>query len=292
MSTVPVAGGPRDVVVVERSPFTRMAFINLAARLPAGLFLHDSLDKALPTLGGTRPAMLFLARQVLLEASAPSLQDLVGAMAQGRTRCVVLVARGEPADAGGRMALAVDGYLSVPAPGHLLLAAALGESIQDDGFRPGTARAAPVVTPTPFAAAVSMPRTLPAVAPPVDVRPAGPRTLTPVPFPAPVDPAAQAADLRRHRLMQLDLDRLDHFAVLGVPMSAGRREVLSAYLALVRCFHPDLAAALRDSRLAAEVRAVYRRVTDAWTVLGNDAHRADYARRLSAGAPGGRAAAI
>ena len=30
----------QDVVVVERSPFMRMAFISAAARLPCGLFLH------------------------------------------------------------------------------------------------------------------------------------------------------------------------------------------------------------------------------------------------------------
>lgn len=72
------------------------------------------------------------------------------------------------------------------------------------------------------------------------------------------------------------LDRLDYFQVLGIPYEAGASEVREAYHRGSRAYHPDRFAALPSPDLRDLVGRLYRRVTEAYTVLRDDAKRRRY----------------
>jgi DNA-binding NarL/FixJ family response regulator len=267
MTAPPRDAARRDVVVVERSPFARMAFIGQSSRLPAGLFLHDDLALGVACMRLVNPSTIFISRQVLMEAGPDTLQDLVGTMVSTPVRVVVLLGRNEPRDVGGRMAINVEWFLSTPFSPETMLLLAQGLTPQDDGAVRATSR---ISTPV---ANLLQPSAQQHATPALGMAASSGNA----PLQSPSRSGASLAEtLRRDRLMQTNVERLDHFEVLGVPPDAPRRELLSAYLSLVRRFHPDLAATLPDARLATEVRAIYRRITDAWTVLGNEEKRQAY----------------
>ena len=132
MMASPGIAKARDVVVVERSPFTRMAFIGQASRLPGQLYLHEDLTAALKCLRNLQVATLFVSRQALMEASGEALQDLVGVMVQGQVHVVVLLARHDPPDVGGRMAVPVESFLFTPFAPEVMLQAAAGRAPRDE----------------------------------------------------------------------------------------------------------------------------------------------------------------
>ena len=72
------------------------------------------------------------------------------------------------------------------------------------------------------------------------------------------------------------LDGLDYFEVLRVPYQAGAAEVRAAYHRESRAYHPDRFAALPSRELRELIARVYRRVTEAYTVLRDDAKRQRY----------------
>jgi DnaJ-class molecular chaperone len=72
------------------------------------------------------------------------------------------------------------------------------------------------------------------------------------------------------------LDQLDYFGVLKVPQAASPAEVKAAYYRESRAYHPDRFAALPDPAFRELVGKIYRRVTEAYTVLRDDAKRAKY----------------
>lgn len=72
------------------------------------------------------------------------------------------------------------------------------------------------------------------------------------------------------------LDELDYFEVLRVGRDAGAAEVKAAYHRESRACHPDRFAALPSPQLREVIARVYRRVTEAYTVLRDDAKRARY----------------
>src|SRR5512135_2054660 len=72
------------------------------------------------------------------------------------------------------------------------------------------------------------------------------------------------------------LDQLDYFQVLGVPYEAGAREIREAYHRGSRAYHPDRFAALPSVELRDLIGRLYRRITEAYTVLRDDAKRRRY----------------
>jgi curved DNA-binding protein CbpA len=72
------------------------------------------------------------------------------------------------------------------------------------------------------------------------------------------------------------LDQLDYFGVLKVPQGASPAELKAAYYRESRAYHPDRFAALPDSAFRELVGRIYRRITEAYTVLRDDAKRAKY----------------
>jgi len=100
---------------------------------------------------------------------------------------------------------------------------------------------------------------------------------TPAPSPAPPTSDGPGSDLaeaieRRHR----ELSGLrDHFRVLGVPQGAHRDQVKTAFLRLVKQFHPDrLPADLRH--LAPKMTAVFESIREAYDTLHDEQRRADW----------------
>ncbi len=72
------------------------------------------------------------------------------------------------------------------------------------------------------------------------------------------------------------LDQLDYFQVLEIPYEAGASEVREAYHRGSRAYHPDRFAALPSPELRDLIGRLYRRVTEAYTVLRDDAKRRRY----------------
>ena len=72
------------------------------------------------------------------------------------------------------------------------------------------------------------------------------------------------------------LDELDYFEILRIPYQAGATEVRAAYHRESRVYHPDRFAALPSPELRALIGRVYRRVTEAYTVLRDDDRRKRY----------------
>lgn len=80
-----------------------------------------------------------------------------------------------------------------------------------------------------------------------------------------------------------ELDRLDHFALLGVPRAAGPQEIRLAYLGLARSFHPDRATSLGVEDLRPQLERIFARITEAHAVLTTPDGRAAYERALDGG---------
>ncbi len=72
------------------------------------------------------------------------------------------------------------------------------------------------------------------------------------------------------------LDELDYFQVLEISYEAGAGDVRAAYHRQSRALHPDRYAALPSPELRDLLGRVYRRVTEAYTVLRDDDRRRRY----------------
>lgn len=77
----------------------------------------------------------------------------------------------------------------------------------------------------------------------------------------------------------------DHYEVLGVTRRADHDQIRRAYLDAARRWHPDRFSN-QPTAEADEAEQAMRRVTQAWSVLGNAESRAAYDRQLVARDPG------
>lgn len=118
----------------------------------------------------------------------------------------------------------------------------------------------------------------------VPLQPAPPPYIAPPPRPTPPAPAvASAAAMEHERIVTArgaTIDGEDLFAVLGVARSATTDQIKTAYLEAARRFHPDRLAALGLERLRAAVEAIFRRVSEAQSILLDDARRVQYLKSL------------
>jgi len=67
-----------------------------------------------------------------------------------------------------------------------------------------------------------------------------------------------------------------HYDVLGLPWGATAEAAKGAYLVLVKSFHPDRYAGKRLGTYRARLERVFRRITEAKDVLGDEARRGAY----------------
>lgn len=110
------------------------------------------------------------------------------------------------------------------------------------------------------------------------------RVGTPAPRPAPPAPAAPRdpwADFRE-RVSQLHraLDRTDYYQLLGIESGAGNAVIKTAYYARAMELHPDRFLTLADEKLRTQIYEVFKRVSEAFKVLGDPALRVEYDQGL------------
>lgn len=145
--------------------------------------------------------------------------------------------------------------------------------------REGTAAKAAPATPPPAKPAPGPPAAKRASAP-------APPAAKPASAPAPTAraPAAPKTDLASLRAAYDRLAKADHFEALGVSRGAGAAQVKAAYFALAKAWHPD-SAALEEPPEARQLRAdLFARISESWSVLGDEARRRQYLEDLEAGA--------
>jgi curved DNA-binding protein CbpA len=97
---------------------------------------------------------------------------------------------------------------------------------------------------------------------------------------------AEESDLdldRRREILFADahVERWTHWELLGIPWNASAAEANAAFLEKVKVFHPDRYASVRLGRFRPLLERVFRRLTDARAVLGDEARRAEYARETA-----------
>lgn len=138
---------------------------------------------------------------------------------------------------------------------------------------------APPMASTPSSPAVTGaiavgPTPLPVAAPPAAVR------TNPIPATGAIESltAHQSAELRA---LAAGLDGLDYFGVLCIPQTATPGEIKKAFYRESRTYHPDRFFHLPESQEKADLGALYRRITESYYVLRDDAKRKKYLADLA-----------
>ncbi|MCA2979139.1 MAG: DnaJ domain-containing protein [Myxococcaceae bacterium] len=72
------------------------------------------------------------------------------------------------------------------------------------------------------------------------------------------------------------LDAQDYFQVLQLPQTASTSEIKRAFYRDSRVYHPDRVFHLPDGEVKGNIGAIYKRITEAYYVLRDDAKRKKY----------------
>jgi tetratricopeptide (TPR) repeat protein len=159
------------------------------------------------------------------------------------------------------------------------------------GRRPPAAAPAPgAAARPPSASAQKAQRIAPAPAAGPARAPAAPPRTAPAPKPSPATtppPAARAprAVLEKDALEALvkKLAAAGHFEALGVARTANGAQIKTAYFQLAKTYHPDAVPADAPPEVRKLCADVFTRISEAWSVLGEDASRAEYLLALETG---------
>ncbi len=81
------------------------------------------------------------------------------------------------------------------------------------------------------------------------------------------------------------LAEADHFEVLGLKRDAAGPQIKLAYFQLAKTYHPDAVPAGAPPEVRKLCADVFAKVSEAWSVLGDDASRAAYLEELKSGGP-------
>jgi curved DNA-binding protein CbpA len=97
-------------------------------------------------------------------------------------------------------------------------------------------------------------------------------------MPAPPDDGIELPPERRRRIDELYplLDQLDHYQLLGLERSADAKQIRASYYELSKLFHPDTAFRKNLGPYKAKMEAIFKRLTEAYEVLGKKKSRAEY----------------
>jgi DnaJ-class molecular chaperone len=72
------------------------------------------------------------------------------------------------------------------------------------------------------------------------------------------------------------IDGLDYFQILNLDQQASAAQIKTSYYAMARSLHPDKFYHLPDEELKAAVHKIYKRITEAHTILKDEAKRLKY----------------
>ncbi|MEO0322826.1 MAG: DnaJ domain-containing protein, partial [Myxococcota bacterium] len=88
---------------------------------------------------------------------------------------------------------------------------------------------------------------------------------------------------RRRQIQDLydRLEDLDHYTVLDVPRSADKKAIRDAYFRLSKQFHPDTLFGKKIGSYRFKMERVFKRLTEAYEVLGKKKRRAPYDEYLA-----------
>ena len=120
-------------------------------------------------------------------------------------------------------------------------------------------------------------------------RPAAPARSSPRAVPEPKGRLAPAADpaspdpraITHLNALAARLKTLDYFQILSLEKDATPAEIKAAFHRWSRAYHPDRFYQLADSELKHRVNEVYKRITEAYYVLRDDAKRKGYLSDIS-----------
>jgi curved DNA-binding protein CbpA len=105
------------------------------------------------------------------------------------------------------------------------------------------------------------------------------------PIVASTPPAAASPEVREQIMKKFrDAEAaVDHFKMLEVAPTATSADIKASYFKLAKTFHPDRLASLRLEELRPQVERVFARISEAFSIIGDDARRAEYKKVLAAG---------
>lgn len=115
--------------------------------------------------------------------------------------------------------------------------------------------------------------------PTVDPTPAAVRPATRPPAIEAVRPAAPTDSARLDALLT-EMDAQDYFQILKVQKRASPAEIKRAFYKGSRAYHPDRFYQLTDLALKEKINLVYKRMTEAYYVLRDDAKRDRYVAEI------------
>ena len=78
------------------------------------------------------------------------------------------------------------------------------------------------------------------------------------------------------KALAVDIDTMDYFEVLNVPLEATSPQIRKAYYSLTRTLHPDRFFHLEDEPTKAAVHKIFKRVVEAYMVLKDETKRGKY----------------
>lgn len=105
-----------------------------------------------------------------------------------------------------------------------------------------------------------------------------PVATSPIPLSGDIDSALNISVELQARILELSskLSDLDHFQVLGVPMSADRAQIKRAYFSMIGTFHPDTYFGKQLGSFTKRMERIFQRLTEAHDVLSNPKSREEY----------------
>lgn len=107
--------------------------------------------------------------------------------------------------------------------------------------------------------------------------------LTPLYTPAELSAPGDLSEEHKRRVLNAfyGLDGKDYYALLGLTQSADKKEIRAAYFELSRLFHPDSMFGKDLGSFKAKMETVFKRLTEAYEVLGRAQRRKEYDEYLA-----------